>query len=77
MAPSGVFLALNQVVGDLLRGGRKPLTVAFAQGVGDGLTVVMLIVLIPILGATGAAITTTVTYGVTTRNMLLGLRRST
>ncbi len=37
----------------------------------------MLVVLIPILGATGAAITTTVTYGVTTIVMLLGLRRST
>jgi O-antigen/teichoic acid export membrane protein len=75
MAPSGVFLALNQVMGDLLRGRGQPLTVAVAQGVGAALTVAMLVILIPALGATGAAITTTVTYGLTTVIMLFGLRR--
>jgi O-antigen/teichoic acid export membrane protein len=76
MAPSGVFLALNQVVGDLLRGRGRPLRVAIAQGGGAGLTIAMLIVLIPILGAKGAAITTTVTYAITTLIMLDGLRRT-
>ncbi len=75
MAPSGVFLALNQVVGDLLRGRGQPLAVALSQGAGAALTVVLLIILIPIIGVVGAAVTTTVTYGITTAIMLLALRR--
>jgi O-antigen/teichoic acid export membrane protein len=71
MAPSGIFLALNQVVGDLLRGRGQPLAIALSQGVGAVLTLAMLALLVPALGVTGAAITTTVTYGVTTLGMFL------
>jgi O-antigen/teichoic acid export membrane protein len=75
MAPAGVFLGLNQVIGDLLRGRGQPLAVAVAQGSGACLTVAMLVVLVPILGTAGAAITTTVVYALTTVMMLFALRR--
>jgi O-antigen/teichoic acid export membrane protein len=75
MAPSGIFLAVNQVVGDLLRGRGQPLAVAFSQGISAALTAAMLLTLVPVLGVTGAAITTTVTYGVTTVSLLLALRQ--
>jgi len=77
MAPAGVFFSVNQVVGDLLRGRGKPLTVALAQLAGAALTAGMLIVLIPRYGAAGAAITTSVAYGVITLILLIVLRRPT
>jgi O-antigen/teichoic acid export membrane protein len=63
LTPGGVFLACGQVAGDLLRGRNRPLIVAWAQGIAAVLTVVLLVVLLPFLGVTGAAIASTVAYG--------------
>jgi O-antigen/teichoic acid export membrane protein len=76
MTPAGVFLAINLVVADLLRGRGQPLMVAAAQLSGAVVTVVLLIVLIPLYGATGAAITTSVAYGVVSVVLLIALRRT-
>lgn len=75
LAPSGVFLGANRVIADLLRGHGRPLSVAIAQGIGAVLTIVLLIILVPSIGARGAAITTTVAYGITTIVMLVLLTR--
>jgi O-antigen/teichoic acid export membrane protein len=64
LAPGSIFLASGQVVGDLLRGRSHPSVVAWAQGLAAVFTVVMLIVLLPIVGVYGAAIASTVAYGV-------------
>jgi O-antigen/teichoic acid export membrane protein len=64
LAPGGVFLCCDQVVGDLLRGLNRPTFVAAAQGVAAVFTVILLIALLPIMGVAAAAIATSVAYGV-------------
>jgi O-antigen/teichoic acid export membrane protein len=64
LAPGGVFLACNQVVGDLLRGRNRPAFVAASEGLAAIFTVVLLIALLPVFGVAGAAIASTVAYGV-------------
>lgn len=64
LAPGGVFLACNQVVGDLLRGRNRPAFVAGSEGLAAVFTVVLLIALLPLVGVAGAAIASTVAYGV-------------
>ncbi len=64
MAPAGVFLVTNQVIGDLLRGRNQTLAVAVAQGGGAVVTVALLGALIPPIGVTGAAVATSVSYAV-------------
>lgn len=75
LAPGSVFLACGQVVGDLLRGKRQPGAVAWAQGLAAVFTVVLLLVLLPFVGVYGAAIASTVAYGVALAAMLRRLRR--
>jgi O-antigen/teichoic acid export membrane protein len=75
MAPAGVFVCVNRVAADLLRGRGRPLSAALAQGVGAVLTIAMLAILIPAFGVVGAAVTTSVTYGVTSVVMILALTR--
>jgi O-antigen/teichoic acid export membrane protein len=75
LTPAGVFLACNQVTGDVLRGRKRPLVVARAQGLAAVFTVVLLVALVPVAGAYGAAIASTVAYGVALVMMLLSLRR--
>jgi O-antigen/teichoic acid export membrane protein len=75
LAPGSVFLASGQVVGDLLRGRSHPSMVAWAQGLAAVFTVVMLIVLLPVVGVYGAAIASTVAYGVAFVAMLHRLWR--
>jgi O-antigen/teichoic acid export membrane protein len=58
----GIFLASGQVMGDLLRGRGQPLAVAVGQGIGIVLTVTLLVALLPIWGAMGAAVASTVAY---------------
>jgi len=73
LAPGTVFLACSQVVGDLLRGRNHPMVVAWAQGLAAVFTVVLLIVLLPAVGVAGAAIASTVAYGIALSAMLRAL----
>jgi O-antigen/teichoic acid export membrane protein len=75
LAPAGVFLACNQVTGDILRGRKHPLAVARAQGLAAVFTVILLVALVPVAGVYGAAIASTVAYGVALVMMVLSLRR--
>jgi O-antigen/teichoic acid export membrane protein len=75
LTPAGVFLACGQVVGDLLRGRNRPAAVAWAQGLAAVFTVVLLLALLPVVGVYGAAIASTVAYGVALAAMLRILRR--
>ncbi len=74
LTPGAVFLACGQVVGDLLRGRNHPSVVAWAQGLAAVFTVVMLIALLPIIGVYGAAIASTVAYGIALAAMIRSLR---
>jgi O-antigen/teichoic acid export membrane protein len=74
LTPAGVFLACNQVTGDILRGRKRPLVVARAEGLAAVFTVVLLVVLLPVAGVYGAAIASAVAYGVALVMMLLSLR---
>ena len=75
LTPAGVFLACNQVTGDMLRGRKRPLVVARAQGLAAVFTVILLVALLPVAGVYGAAIASAVAYGVALVMMLLSLRR--
>ena len=75
LTPAGVFLACNQVTGDMLRGRKRPLVVARAQGLAAVFTVILLVALLPVAGVYGAAIASAVAYGVALAVMLLALRR--
>jgi O-antigen/teichoic acid export membrane protein len=74
LTPAGVFLACNQVIGDMLRGRRHPLAVARAEGLAAIFTVILLVILLPAVGVYGAAIASAVAYGVALVMMLLSLR---
>jgi O-antigen/teichoic acid export membrane protein len=73
LAPGAIFLACGQVVGDLLRGRNHPAIVAWAQGLAAVFTVVLLIALLPVVGVYGAAIASTVAYGIALAAMLHSL----
>ena len=75
LTPAGVFLACNQVTGDVLRGRKRPFVVARAEGLAAVFTVILLVALLPVAGVYGAAIASTVAYGVALVMMLLSLRR--
>ncbi len=64
LAPGAVFYAANQVQADLLLGFGQPLAVARSQGWAALVTVVLLALLVPLLGAEGAAIASTASYAV-------------
>ena len=75
LTPAGVFLACNQVTGDMLRGRKRPMVVARAQGLAAVFTVILLVALLPVAGVYGAAIASAVAYGVALVMMLISLRR--
>ena len=75
LSPGAVFLACGQVTGDLLRGRNQPIFVAWAEGLAAVFTVVLLFALLPIVGVAGAAIASTVAYGVALAVMLRHLWR--
>ena len=75
LTPAGVFLACNQVTGDVLRGRKRPFAVARAEGLAAVFTVILLVALLPIVGVYAAAIASAVAYGVSLATMLLSLRR--
>jgi O-antigen/teichoic acid export membrane protein len=70
LTPGAVFLACGQVAGDLLRGRGQPAVVAWAQGLAAVFTVALLLALLPVMGVSGAAIASTVAYGVALAAML-------
>lgn len=74
LTPGAVFLSCGQVTGDLLRGRNHPTVVAWAQGLAAVFTVALLIALLPVVGVYGAAIASTVAYGVALGAMLRALR---
>lgn len=73
LTPGAIFLACNGVIGDLLRGRKRPAIVAWAEGAAAVLTIVMLFLLVPAVGVYGAAITSTIAYGVAFAVMLRSL----
>jgi O-antigen/teichoic acid export membrane protein len=75
LAPGGVLLACGRVCADLLKGHGRPLAVAGAQAVAAAATVVMLALLVPRFGVTGAAITSTAAAGVALLLLLRALGR--
>lgn len=75
LSPAGVFLACNQVTGDVLRGRKRPLVVARAEGLAAVFTVILLVALLPVVGVYGAAIASAVAYGTSLVMMLTSLRR--
>lgn len=75
LTPGAIFLACGQVVGDLLRGRNHPSVVAWAQGLAAVFTVILLIALLPVIGVAGAAVASTVSYGVALAAMLRALGR--
>ena len=75
LTPAGVFLACNQVTAYVLRGRKRPTVVARAEGLAAVFTVILLVALLPVAGVYGAAIASTVAYGVALVVMLLCLRR--
>ncbi len=75
LTPAGVILACNQVTGDILRGRKRPMVVARAEGLAAVFTVVLLLALLPAYGVRGAAIASAVAYGVALVVLLLSLRR--
>jgi O-antigen/teichoic acid export membrane protein len=75
LIPGAVFLACGQVTGDLLRGRRHPGVVAWAEGIAAIFTVLLLLALLPLVGVYGAAIASTISYGVALAVMLRRLSR--
>lgn len=75
LAPGTIFLASGQVLGDLLRGNNRPGSVAKAQSIAALFTVALLLALLPVVGVYGAAVATSVAYGVALAAMLVSIRR--
>jgi O-antigen/teichoic acid export membrane protein len=76
LVPGGIFLACSQVAGFLLSGLGRPGLVAAAEGIAAVCTVTMLIALVPAIGVAGAAIASTVAYGVALAVKVRFLRQS-
>lgn len=74
LAPGGIFLACGQMVANLLRGLNRQLVVARAEGIAVVFTLVLLAALIPVIGVAGAAVASTVPYGISLTLMLRQLR---
>ncbi len=75
LTPGSVLLACGQVVGDLLRGRNRPAVVAWSQGLAVVFTVALLLALLPLIGVAGAAVASTIAYGVALAAMLRALWR--
>lgn len=62
LAPGAAVVAVNQVLGDILRGLGRPGLVARCEWLGLVCTIIGLVLFVPRWGAVGAAATSTVTY---------------
>jgi O-antigen/teichoic acid export membrane protein len=76
LAPGAVFLAVNQVLGQILQGRGRPLFISMAEGTGALLTVLLLALLIPPFGIRGAAMASTLVYGFVMILLFWGIRRA-
>jgi O-antigen/teichoic acid export membrane protein len=65
LAPGAAVLGCNRVIDDVLRGLGRTLAVARCEWAGTVLTVAMLAALVPTIGVAGAAVASSVAYGVT------------
>ncbi len=70
MTPGAIWLACNQVVGDVLRGRKLPIVVARAEGIAVVFTIVLLFAMLPFIGVYSAAIASTIAYAVALMVML-------
>jgi O-antigen/teichoic acid export membrane protein len=70
LTPGGIFLSCGQVAANLLRGRKRQLAVARAEGVAVVFTLALLAALVPLIGVTGAAIASTVPYSISLALML-------
>ncbi len=75
LVPGSIFLACGQVTGDLLRGRCQLKVMVLAEGIAAIFTVALLFALLPLVGVYGAAIASTVSYGVALAVMLRRLLR--
>ena len=75
LTPGGIFLSCGQVTANVLRGLNRQLVVARAEGIALVFTLVLLAALLPAIGVAGAAIASTVPYGVSLGLMLRHLWR--
>lgn len=76
LALSAVFVGMNDVLSEALRGLDRPGVPAVGQGISLVLTVILLWVLLPLMGVLGAALTSLVAYVVTFVYQLYILQRS-
>jgi O-antigen/teichoic acid export membrane protein len=76
LAPGGIFLACGQMVANLLRGLNRQMVVARAEGIAVIFTLALLAALLPVIGVAGAAVASTVPYGISLTLMLRQLRRT-
>lgn len=75
LAVAGFAFALNQTLGDVLRGRGAPLAVSVAEAAGAAVTMVLLVLLVPRWGIDGAAIASLCAYSTTLVLLFLRLRR--
>ena len=64
LAPGSVMLGVSHVSAEIAKGRGKPLTASIAELLGAATTVGLLLTLVPWFGINGAAITSTVAYGI-------------
>lgn len=77
LAPGAVVYGTNRVIGDILRGFDRSVSVAVAEGVALVVTVVLLVVLLPREGVLGAAVASSVAYATAFVFLLQALLRHT
>ncbi|MCW2934514.1 MAG: hypothetical protein JWM19_5476 [Actinomycetia bacterium] len=75
LTPGGIFLACGQVVANVLRGLGRQRVVAWAEGVTVVFTIAALCSLVPVIGVAGAAIASTIPYGISLALMIRGLNK--
>ena len=75
LAPGAVFLSLNLVLAQVLQGRGRPLFTSVGEGIGAMSTIVLLLILIPRFGIRGAAVASSIAYGVVTPFLFWGLRK--
>lgn len=72
-----ILVSLNGILVNAFRGFGRPMTSLVAEGIGVVVTVVGLIVLLPLMGLKGAAITTVLSYAATFALLLLAFQKHT
>ena len=75
LVPATLALTVNFVIREVLNGLGHPLSAAAAEALGAVMTVALLLVLVPIAGARGAAVTSLIAYSVTSALLVYFLRR--